>query len=91
MIVSSASIARRSGRGDGTMRGASYLKRLIPSAGRKRPLPDAPARFPGFAPNFVYRYITVPSITAGQARALGAHYSKRALRLAEAAIGDGSG
>jgi hypothetical protein len=58
------------------------LKRLIPSASHEQPAPDAPTRYLGFAPNFVYRYVKVPSITAGQVQELSNHYSKHAVTFA---------
>ena len=52
----------------------SYLRHLLPAAGPEHPLPGSPARFLGFTPDFAYRYVKVPAITASQAQALGEHY-----------------
>jgi hypothetical protein len=61
----------------------SYLKHLVPAAGPERPQPGSPARFLGFAPDFAYRYVKVPAITASQAQALGEHYARHAARYAK--------
>jgi len=87
---------RAAGRGQNTRAAAaeqhasyfdfSYLRHLLPAAGPEHPLPGSPARFLGFAPDFAYRYVKVPAITASQAQALGEHYARHAARYAKQVV-----
>lgn len=65
----------------------SQLRHLVPAAGPEHPQPGSAARFLGFAPDFAYRYVKVPGITASQAQALGEYYARKAATYADGTPG----